>query len=147
MTMVASSLAPALPATDNQMPELHWDVDAGALRLPCGGIVDLRHRIPLRRIVTALVRQLRSSPGTPVTARDLVAAGWPGERLLPCAATNRLYVALATLRSLGMRGVLRRGRGGWLLDPELRPAGATEESVVTEGRMMLRLAADPVCAW
>ncbi len=137
--MLATSLAPALPVMDEATSELHWDADAGRLRLPNGHVIDLRHRVPLRRIVAALVRHLRTAPGTPINARELVAAGWPGERLLPCAATNRLYVALATLRSLGMRGCLRRGRGGWLLDPELRAASGDA--------FVLRPVTDPACAW
>jgi len=140
MTMLASSLAPALPVMDDETTELQWDADTGALQLANGRVIDLRHRVPLRRIVAALVRQHRATPGTPVTARDLVAAGWPGERLLPCAATNRLYVALATLRTLGMRGCLRRGRGGWLIDPELR--------IVNGDARVLRPAnGEPICAW
>lgn len=140
MTMLASSLAPALPVMDDESTELQWDADTGALQLPNGRVIDLRHRVPLRRIVAALVRQHRASPGTPVVARDLVAAGWPGERLLPCAATNRLYVALATLRSLGMRGCLRRGRGGWLIDPDLR-------IVSGEARVLRPANGEPICAW
>jgi hypothetical protein len=139
MTMLATSLAPAMPVMDDETSELQWDAEVGALRLPGGSVVDLRHRVPLRRIVSALVRHLRAAPGTPVNARELVAAGWPGERLLPCAATNRLYVALATLRSLGMRGCLRRGRGGWLLDPALR--------LVSGDARVLRPVSEPACAW
>ncbi|HET6584698.1 MAG TPA: hypothetical protein VFG69_14670 [Nannocystaceae bacterium] len=147
--MSASSLVPALPVTDDAerganaapaLAEVHWDAETGALRLPNGRVIDLRHRVPLRRIVSALVRLHRASPGTPATARDLVAAGWPGERLLPCAATNRLYVALATLRTLGLRGCLRRGRGGWHIDTDLRV-------VTDEPRVHLLVPSDPVCAW
>jgi hypothetical protein len=97
--------------------------------------------VPLRRITACLVRRHRTSPGVPVTAAELVAAGWPGERLLPCAATNRLYVALATLRSLGLRGCLRRGRGGWLLDPDLR---ITSDDA---GRIARIVPSEPLPAW
>src|SRR5688500_9097174 len=107
MTMLASELAAAMLDKETERVELHWDDDMGTLQLVNGCTINLRPRVPLRRIVTALVRQHRSSPGTSMTAPELVAAGWPGERMLPCAAANRLYVALATLRSLGMRGCLR----------------------------------------
>lgn len=149
MTMLATSLAPALPDSGDeevganaplQAMELHWDAETGLLRLSSGRVIDLRHRVPLRRIVSALVRLHRASPGTPVTARDLVAAGWPGERLLPCAATNRLYVALATLRTFGLRGCLRRGRGGWHIDTDLRV-------VADEPRVHRLVPSDPICAW
>lgn len=140
MTMLASSTAPARPVMEDS-PELHWDADTCTLRLPNGRTMDLRHRVPLRRITACLLRRHRMSPGTPVNASELVAAGWPGERLLPCAATNRLYVALATLRSLGLRGCLRRGRGGWLLDPELRVT--SDES----SRIARIVPSDPLPAW
>ena len=54
-----------------------------------------------------------------VGTAGLVAKGWPGERMLPAAARNRLHVTLTTLRKLGLRELLQANEGGYLLDPAL----------------------------
>jgi hypothetical protein len=67
-------------------------------------------------VLAALVAARKG--GEPLVRGDaLLAAGWPGERILPDAATNRLYVAIATLRKLGLRDVLVRFDEGYRLDP------------------------------
>ena len=48
---------------------------------------------------------------------DLVAAGWPDERILSAAAGNRIGVALTSLRKLGLRDILQREGDGYALDP------------------------------
>jgi len=65
------------------------------------------------------VRRRQESPGSPVTLAELQEAGWPLEAIRPTAAANRLHVALATLRNLGLRPVLLRKDNGYLLDPDL----------------------------
>jgi hypothetical protein len=95
------------------------DPDARAIALPDGGLLDLRRRASLRLILLALVRWRLGAPGQPLGPDELVAAGWPGQRVLPHAASNRLHVAIATLRSLGLRGALLRERRGYLLDPRI----------------------------
>jgi hypothetical protein len=80
----------------------------------------------LQRLLVALTRARVEQPGHPVTARTLLAAGWPEESILARAARNRLHVALHRLRSLGLHDVLLCETGGWLLsrhvDLELRDA-------------------------
>jgi hypothetical protein len=49
----------------------------------------------------------------------LLQAGWPGERVVPSAGANRVYVALTTLRKLGLRHFLLSRDDGYLLDPAL----------------------------
>ena len=39
--------------------------------------------------------------------------GWPSERIGADAALNRAYVALASLRKKGLRGLLVSGEGGY----------------------------------
>jgi hypothetical protein len=58
----------------------------------------------------------------PVTTDELVAATWPGERLRGRSGANRLYVAVAELRKLGLKDVIVRDRQGYRLRAELRPA-------------------------
>jgi predicted ATPase len=97
--------------------------DAGRFRAPgCASWVDLETRAPLRRILAALAKERGERPGDGLAVEQLVAAGWPGERIGYAAATNRVHVALATLRKLGLRDVLVRGEGGYLLSPAVRLA-------------------------
>jgi len=91
--------------------------DATWLELPGGTRVDLKRRAVHRRLVERLVRERLASPGAPASMSDLVAAGWPGEKLVESSAQNRLHVALAALRADGLRDILKREPGGYLLDP------------------------------
>jgi hypothetical protein len=56
------------------------------------------------------------APESALTAYDLVAAGWPADRVAPLAGTNRVYVALALLRKLGLKQVIERTSDGYRLD-------------------------------
>ncbi len=78
--------------------------------------VDLSRRATLKRVVVALARARVATPGEALDVNRVLEAGWPGERVLPEAATNRVYVAIATLRKLGLAGVLRTSDEGYLLD-------------------------------
>ena len=89
------------------------------LTLPDGAVVDLGTRAVLWRIVEALAARRRDAPGAPLSADELIAAGWPGERLTGSSGPNRLKVALSTLRKLGLRDVIRLGEGGYFLAPEV----------------------------
>ncbi len=91
----------------------HW------VELPGGSRVLFRKRQAMRRILVELVRQRTTSPGRAVSAPELLAVGWPGERILPEAARNRLHAALSTMRRLGLDPVLLTTGDGYLLDPEV----------------------------
>lgn len=82
--------------------------------------VDLRRRRAPRLILHALVEQRLRSPGSPVPMDRLIASGWPGEKMLLHAGMNRLYVAIRSLRELGLRWALLRQDDGYLLDPTSR---------------------------
>jgi hypothetical protein len=80
--------------------------------------VDLsRRRVPLRLWRHLLRARVQPGPSV-VTAESLVAAGWPDERMAWESAVNRLHVALAQLRKLGLKGFLLRRDEGWELDPD-----------------------------
>lgn len=81
-------------------------------RPPGGDWVDLRKRKTLRNILDALVRS--ASKG--VMGEDLIAIGWPGEKILPKAAQARVHVAISSLRKLGLP-VLRSDAGAYMIDP------------------------------
>ena len=57
------------------------------------------------------------SPGVGASWQELLAAGWPGEKVVPSAGQRRAYVAVATLRSLGLAEVLLHTDDGYLVDP------------------------------
>lgn len=87
-------------------------------RLPGGANdIDLSTRAPLCRILAALAHQRKIAPGKPLSLDDVLTAGWPDERVDHASATNRVYVALATLRKLGLKDHIRTVRHGYILDP------------------------------
>ncbi|HTN89299.1 MAG TPA: tetratricopeptide repeat protein [Sorangium sp.] len=88
-------------------------------RPPGGAWHDLRERHAARRLLVALAEQQRRAPGRGLPLAALQEAGWPGERILPGAAANRIYVAMNQLRKLGLKPWLRRDGEGYLLDPAL----------------------------
>jgi hypothetical protein len=51
-----------------------------------------------------------------VPTADIAAEAWQGERILPRAASNRIYVAVNSLRRVGLRGIIVRGEGGYALE-------------------------------
>ena len=111
---ISSAVPPLFP------PRHGWLVhaDGSAFRPPdATELVDLSRRAPLRRILAALARARVDAPGDSLGLDDLLGAGWPGERIAHAAAVNRVHVALATLRKLGLRGLLHSGERGYLLDP------------------------------
>jgi hypothetical protein len=101
-------------------PEASW------FRVPGAEPQNLRRRRTLRAIVGSLATLHREAPGATLSLDDLLAIGWPGERIMPCAAANRVYVAVTTLRNMGLRGRLILQRHGYLLDPALRVEHVTD---------------------
>jgi tetratricopeptide (TPR) repeat protein len=80
-----------------------------------GEKVDLRRRRPLKRILACLLRERAERPNRAVSLAEIVGAGWPGEKLIPHSASTRAYVAIATLRRLGLKDALVSRDGGYLL--------------------------------
>ena len=93
--------------------------DARGCRAPGGSWQDLRERHAVRRLLIRLVERHREAPGRGASLGDLQEAGWPGERILPQAASNRIYVAVNQLRKLGLKDWLRRTGEGYFLEPAL----------------------------
>ncbi len=82
-------------------------------------MVDLSKRRTLRLILVRLLSARLSSPGAPLPMEAMLDAGWPSERVLAEAAANRVYVAINTLRKLGLRDALASREGGYLLDEDV----------------------------
>jgi predicted ATPase len=81
--------------------------------------VRLHRRRSLQRLVDELATHRLRAPGEALGIPHLIACGWPGERILPEAGTERVYTAIATLRKLGLRKLLLQRDDGYLLDPSV----------------------------
>lgn len=101
-------------------PLLVVRAEGKGFRLPAAGDVDLSRRAPLARIVHALTLRRIEAPGEPLRLEDLLAAGWPGERVRYDAGANRVYVALAELRKLGLRDWMVTDEAGYRLSTTRR---------------------------
>ena len=98
---------------------LHVRADGSWFQAPGAEEQSLARRRSMRRILAALVAQRQADPETLLTVDDLLAAGWPGEKVLPFAGRNRVHVALTTLRGMGLRDVLLSDGDGYHLDPSV----------------------------
>jgi len=125
LQILERALGRSAPATPSAAPALQ---SAGVLIVPYGAAsfrlgsdppVDLSRRTALRQILDVLAQHHERAPGEPLDVGRLIAAGWPSEKIARSSALNRLHVALATLRSLGLRDVLLRQGEGYLLDPSV----------------------------
>src|SRR5271166_3865627 len=85
-------------------------------RTPQGEMVSVERWRPLQRLLARLAEQRETAPAQPLSVEELIAAGWPGERMLPKAGATRVYSAVASLRRLGLREVLVRDGRGYVLD-------------------------------
>jgi hypothetical protein len=88
-------------------------------RSPDGPVVSIERWRPLQRLLLRLVEEREVRPGMPLTVEALVEAGWPSERMIARAGATRVYTAIASLRRLGLRDVLVRIGGGYLLVPAI----------------------------
>jgi hypothetical protein len=109
----------ARPCAPTQVATLRCRADGAWFVRADGGHVSLRRRATLRRLFRVLIEQRLAHPGRPISPGDLFAAVWPGERCTSASSANRVYVAMANIRSIGARSWLRRIGGGYLIDPEM----------------------------
>lgn len=86
---------------------------------------DLGRHGPVRRVLWALACAHRDRPGAALTTLDVVAAGWPGEKMKHEAATLRVYTTIRRLRALGLDDVLVTRDDGYLLAPATKIAFAS----------------------
>ncbi|MCB9687948.1 MAG: AAA family ATPase [Alphaproteobacteria bacterium] len=99
-----------------------WHVasDGAWFRDPAGDTHGLGGRPTLARLAVALA----ADRGRGLVVDEMFAAGWPGERATPAARSNRVRVAVTTLRRLGLAPLQwERGRG-WYLDAPVRLASS-----------------------
>lgn len=84
-------------------------------RVPRGQVVSVARWRPLQRLLERLAERREIAPGEPLSVDALVAAGWPGERMIAKAGATRVYTAIASLRRLGLRELLVRESRGYRL--------------------------------
>jgi tetratricopeptide (TPR) repeat protein len=96
-----------------------WSVGPSArwLDTPGGARVSLARHGSMRRVLDALVARRLDGPGVATTADELLATGWPGERVRYESGLLRVYTTIRRLRRLGLEGVLLTRDDGYLLDP------------------------------
>jgi len=118
---LSSGVADALSLADVGSPgALAVAGDGTWFRPPGGARVSLANRDNLSRLLRALLEAYHQEAGSALSTETLFTAGWPGERIRGPAAAGRVYVALTTLRNLGLRHFLRRAPGGYLLDAKAK---------------------------
>lgn len=115
----AAALRRFLPEQSAARGELRVGPDGAWMEAPDGSYHALGTRTALRRILLVLAEERLRRPGAVLPMGELIAAGWPGERLLGETGTNRAYVLLSALRRMGLRGALQRHDHGYRLDPAL----------------------------
>ncbi|MGH1341026.1 MAG: FHA domain-containing protein [Nannocystales bacterium] len=86
---------------------------------PGGQRFDLERRKTLTRVFATMLAARRDEPGRALSVSDMLDRAWTDEKLLPRAGANRVYVAMTTLRKMGLRDLLVRTDTGYVLDPEI----------------------------
>ncbi len=93
--------------------------DAKLVVTPEARRVDLSRRRALRLVVVALLEARQRAPGHALSVDAVATAGWPGERLRPTAAEQRVYTAIWALRRDLFGEALLRRDDGYLLRPDV----------------------------
>ena len=94
--------------------------DGSWFRRPHGWRVEMGSRAHAKGVLVALLRARLAQPGRAMSVDDVLAAGWPGERVLRRAAEARVYNIIKALRSAGLRDLIVSGEAGYLMDPAQR---------------------------
>jgi predicted ATPase/Tfp pilus assembly protein PilF len=115
--VAARLLASAIERATQKEPLLEIGEEARWFQVGGGARVDLSRRKALRLVLARLAEAQRTAPGRGVPLDEIVAAGWPGERITAEAAASRGYTAIKTLREMGLEDVLLRRDDGYLLAP------------------------------
>ncbi len=109
------------PASAGSRRDVFVVARSGAwFRAPGVGLVSLGARRQLERVLEALAEAREHSPSEVRSVSALVAAGWPGERVLPRAGASRVYVSITSLRRLGLRDAIVRTPEGYRLGDDVR---------------------------
>ena len=94
-----------------------------------GKFGELSQRAHLSRILQALLDAHLANPGQWLECPRLIASAWPGERMNASSAMNRLHVAIATLRKLGL-SPLESKKGAYRFRTDVRVVVADDAQAV-----------------
>lgn len=86
--------------------------DASSVRV-AERLFDFRRRRVLRNVLRALTTAHLA--GRSLSVSEVAALAWPGEKMHAPAANNRVYVAMASLRKLGLHSWIESAEGGYSL--------------------------------
>jgi len=117
--MLERALAKVKPAQSANDSALVVSRDARKCRTPDGRVVDLSRRPRLRRLLLALVEARVQAPGQTTGVDALFERAWRGERATHESSRQRVYVAIAALRDLGLRELLQHDLDGYRIDPDV----------------------------
>jgi predicted ATPase len=117
----APAVGPGVPSAPPDAPPDVLVVCAHGrwFRVPGGELASVARWRSLQRLLARLAERREIAPGEPLSVEALIAAGWPGERMLSKAGATRVYTAIASLRRLGLRDLLLRDDHGYLLRPDV----------------------------
>jgi predicted ATPase len=90
------------------------------VRTPDGRTVALERHPALWRLTECFADARVCTPERALGVDELVAAGWPGERVRSDAGARRVYTALSTLRREGLRDVIVKRDQGYCFDPDVQ---------------------------
>jgi hypothetical protein len=113
--MPASNAVPEGPPAGTPADALVVCARGRWFRSPHGEVISIARWRPLQRLLERLAERREIAPGEPLSVEALVAAGWPGERMLSKAGATRVYTAIASLRRIGLRDMLVRDDRGYSL--------------------------------
>ena len=111
----ASMFAAFSPTVSEDSTRLRIERDGSRFRLGAKPSVDLRRRHAARRVLWALTEEALTNDSKPLSTRELLEIGWPGERVEAASGAHRVHVTIAKLRKLGLGERLTRGENGYRL--------------------------------
>jgi predicted ATPase len=113
------ALARVEPVAEPDRAEVKLVIGAQArwFQIANGARVDLGRRRQLCVILAALVAAHHERPGAALSIEALLATAWPSETVLADAGASRVYVAISTLRRMGLRDLLQRIEDGYRIAP------------------------------
>jgi len=110
-------LAPAVADSPSAARVTRIARDAQWFQPPGEPVVSLAGRFALARVLRVLVDARVEHPGRGTDVDTIVRLVWSGQRMVEDSGTHRAYVAVSTLRRMGLVDVLTRGEEGYQLDP------------------------------
>jgi predicted ATPase len=118
-TLVRRAARALRAALSDGLPDDALVVGSGWFKAPRARRIDISSRRAPSSLLSALAVARKQRPGASLTVEELFEAGWPGEKALPAAAASRVYVAISTLRKIGLKELIIRDDAGYRLDPSV----------------------------